>query len=107
MKSIKQKLHRAIKRSQAAYNLYTPDKKYYQALRIKLANEKVYELLEVFLYECDEKEVDLIHQYLFHLEDWFHQFETLEKKLIDLEAEFVFNRFDESPEFPESILKSL
>lgn len=105
MKSTKQKLHRAINRSQAAYNLYIADKKYYQALRIKQANEKVYELLEAFLYECDEKEVEVIHQYLFHLEDWFNQFEALETTPVDLDSEFVFTRFAASPEFPKTLLE--
>jgi len=107
MKSVKKKLRRAIDRSQAAYGLYITDKKYYQALRIKKANEKVYELLESFLYVCEDQELEVIHQYLFHLEDWFEQFEDLEKKQIQLDSEFVFTRFDASPEFPKTIVNIL
>jgi hypothetical protein len=102
---IKQKLLRAIHRSEAAYKLYLPYKEYYLALRIKRANEIVYALLEAYLYECDSNELDLIHQYLFHLEDWFHQFEALENKGLGLESEFVFNRLTNSPEFPKSIFQ--
>ncbi|MCG2419769.1 hypothetical protein K8089_12110 [Aequorivita sp. F47161] len=104
MQSIKKKLIRAINRSQAAYSLYISDKRYYQALRIKHANEKVYALLEAYLYECDDKDVETIHQYLFHLDDWFNQFNNLQKEQKDLEAEFVFTRYPDSPGFPKTIL---
>ena len=105
MNSIKNKLHRAIGLSQSAYDLYRLEKKYYQALRIKHANEKVYELLELFLYKCDEKEVKVVHTYIFHLEDWFNQFADLELRVTDLASEFIFARFETSPAFPKEILE--
>ncbi len=101
------KLQIAIRRSQAAYNLYVPEKKYFQALRIKSANLNVYEILEVYLYECEENEKEAIQQYIFHLEDWFSQFEELEKAEPDLESEFVFERFKNSPEFPKTFVNKI
>lgn len=101
------KLQTAIGRSQAAYNLYLPEKKYFQALRIKSANLNVYEILEIYLYECNEEEKEAIQQYIFHLEDWFNQFEELEKTVSDLESEFVFERLKNSPEFPKTFVNNI
>src|SRR5690606_8973239 len=97
----------AIGRSQAAYNLYVPEKKYFQALRIKSANLNVYEILEVYLYECEENEKEAIQQYIFHLEDWFNQFEELERTGPELESEFVFERLKNSPEFPKTFVNKI
>lgn len=107
MESTRLRLKRAIERSEAAYGLYVQDKKYYQALRIKQANTEVYNLLQSFLYECKDSEVGIVHDYLFHLEDWFHQFEALEMNGTSLESEFVFARFIDSPPFPQNILTIL
>jgi hypothetical protein len=101
------KLQIAIGRSQAAYNLYVPEKKYFQALRIKSANLNVYEILEVYLYECEENEKEAIQQYIFHLEDWFNQFEELERTGPELESEFVFERLKNSPEFPKTFVNKI
>ncbi|OAD89991.1 hypothetical protein A7A78_08330 [Aequorivita soesokkakensis] len=101
------KLQIAIGRSQAAYNLYVPEKKYFQALRIKSANLNVYEILEVYLYECEENEKKAIQQYIFHLEDWFNQFEELERTGPELESEFVFERLKNSPEFPKTFVNKI
>lgn len=101
------KLQIAIGRSQAAYNLYVPEKKYFQALRIKSANLNVYEILEVYLYECEENEKESIQQYIFHLEDWFNQFEELERTGPELESEFVFERLKNSPEFPKKFVNKI
>jgi len=107
MEPIRLKLQRAIERSKAAYGLYIRDKKYYQALRIKQANNEVYGLLQSFLYECKDSEIGVVHVYLFHLEDWFHQFEYLERNEPALESEFVFERFVDTPPFPKNILTIL
>lgn len=106
-KNIRRGLIRSIERSQAAYELYKAEKKYYQALRIKKANIRVYELLESFLLECQENEISVIQNYLFHLDDWFHQFVELEKSNLSLESEFIFERFDSSPSFPRDIIETI
>ena len=102
-----EKLIRAIERSQNAYQLYLKEKKYYQALRIFAANEKVYELLNIYIYECDEEMLSDIIAYLFHLEDWFNQFLFLESQNPGLEDVFIFNRFNQSPSFPKNFFKAL
>jgi len=96
----KKKLKRAIDPSQTAYKLYLVDKKYYQALRIRKANKNVYELLEFFLYECGEDEVEIVQNYLFHLEDWFNQFES-ECIGVGLNDDFVFTRLERGIPFPK------
>ncbi len=101
------KLQTAIERSQAAYNFYVSEKKYFQALRIKSANLNVYEILEAYLYECDEDEKDAVQKYIFHLEDWFNQFEELERVGPELESEFVFERFKNSPEYPKIFVNKI
>jgi hypothetical protein len=107
MKATVNKLKIAIGRSQAAYNLYVSERKYFQALRIKAANLHVYEILEVYLYECDESEEEAVQRYIFHLEDWFNQFGELEKEGPKLESEFVFERFKNSPEFPKTFVDKI
>lgn len=89
-------------RAEAAYSSYMKDKKYHQALRIFNANMVVYELLEEFINECDEDEIELVHHYIFHLDDWFHQFEELQNTISDLEAEFVFYKLKSGLAFPKA-----
>lgn len=101
------KLQKAIGRSQSAYELYVSEKKYFQALRIKFANTSIYELLESYLYECTEDEIEGVQQYIFHLEDWFNQFEELENDLPSLESEFVFQRLKDSPEYPKRFVNKI
>lgn len=98
---------KAIGRSQKAYELYISEKKYFQALRIKYANTAIYELLEIYLYECTEDEIEWVQQYIFHLEDWFNQFEKLENDLPSLESEFVFQRLKDSPEYPKIFVNKI
>lgn len=103
----KQKIIRAIERSNLAYKLYLEDKKYYLAKRIYKSNLKLYNLLEEFLYNEEFGNVEEVLLFLFHLEDWFEQFKTLELSLgdtLNLESEFVFNRLKHSPKFPSHFL---
>jgi DNA-directed RNA polymerase specialized sigma subunit len=104
MISIRKKIYRSVSRSQVAYELYITEKKYYQALRIWQANKEIYKLLLDFLYYCNEEELGTVQNYIFHLEDWFNQFEELEKVVVSLESEFFFKRFKGSPEFPKRII---
>lgn len=103
---ITNRLIRAIERSEYAFTLYSKDRLYYQALRILKANLKIYSLLQVFLYSCDQELVKDVYDYLFHLEDWFEQFKDLEKMNPTLEGLFVFQRLSASLPFPQNF-KSL
>jgi hypothetical protein len=96
-----------IERSQKAYEYYLKDKRYYQALRIFRANEKIYSLITDNAYLWDEEIKELIYQYIFHLEDWFEQFRFLEKKQPDLTDAFIFERLNGSPSFPKGIVDKL
>ena len=53
---IKEKLQRAIRRSEKAYKAYQEQQFYFQALRIYRANRKLYGLLEDYLLVCGPPE---------------------------------------------------
>jgi hypothetical protein len=110
MENTKQKLLIAIKRSNKAYLYYIEDQKYFQAKRIYKANKVVYELLSLYLFEAKDKyHIDII-DYIFHLEDWFEQFqehEYLLKETLNLDTIFVFNRKAKSPAFPSIFVNEL
>ena len=97
---LRNKLERAIQRSEKAYSHYGEEKRYYQALRIKNANVEIYDLLCTLLYQCEEEEVEFVMDYIFHLEDWFHQFEDLEKSNPKLDSPFIFSRFNKAFPYP-------
>jgi hypothetical protein len=103
----KNKILRAIIRSENAYYFYSQDKKYFQALRIYYANQIIYKLLNEYIYECEEIQMEQVTEYLFHLEDWFAQFEKEMIKIDNLNQEFVFYRFDNSIAFPKDFKKIL
>ncbi len=105
MHQITKKVIFHIKRSQLAYDLYRKEKKLYQALRIYKANKAIYSLLvengDLWNNGLDRS----IIAYIFHLEDWFEQFDHLvTSSVINLEDEFVFNRFKHSPPFSSKII---
>lgn len=105
---IKEHLAFAIERSQLAYNLYVEDKMYYQAMRIYNANTRIYELLERYLYEVDTKGKEEVCDYLFHLEDWFAQFDKqVETLQPELEDEFIFERLTKSKAYPKNFYNNL
>lgn len=97
---MKEKLYRAILRSEHAYTSYLEHRQYVQALRIYKANQEVYTLLTEYLYSCEEQLIAEVIQYLFHLEDWFEQFHAAQvgKKLEDL---FVFQRLENGIAYPK------
>ncbi len=97
---MKKKIIRSILRSTRAYELYKKDRMYYQALRIFNANKKIYKLLIKFSYSCDEDFLIYTHDYIFHLEDWFLQFDKYQNKNPDLESIFTFERLKGSIAFP-------
>ncbi len=105
MQEIVKKIIFHIKRSQLAYELYQEEKKYYQALRIYKANKAIYLLLiengDLWNNIPDKS----VMEYIFHLEDWFEQFDHLvTSSVINLEDEFAFNRFENSPPFSSKII---
>jgi hypothetical protein len=104
---LKEKIIRSIGRSTTAYNLYKNDKMYYQALRIFKANKKIYKLLVQYSYSCDESIVENIYHYIFHLEDWFEQFNKFAADTIQLEDVFVFERLKNSIPFPSDFINKL
>ncbi len=94
-----------IQRSQLAYDLYIKEKKFYQALRIYKANKSIYKLLTENGHLWNNIPGKSITEYIFHLEDWFEQFDRLKgSSVIDLEDEFMFSRFQESPPFSNNII---
>lgn len=103
---MKNKIKRAIYRSEKAYAHYVEDKKYFQALRIYEANKIVYELLNAYLYSCDKKDLDEVADYIFHLEDWFNQFNQ-ENQNIKLNQEFIFKRLEGGIAFPKNFKNKL
>lgn len=105
MKDIIKKIIFHIERSQLAYDLYKKEKKYYQALRIYKANKAVYSLLIENGHFWKDVPANSIMEYIFHLEDWFEQFDHLtSSSVLGLEDKFVFNRFEHSPPFSNKII---
>lgn len=105
--NIKKDLKRSIERSQKAYELYCEDKLYYLAKRIYEANKSVYELVNQYLFCCNIEEVEDVINYIFHLEDWFLQFEKEKTKVKKLDEEFIFVSFDKSISFPKKFIDNL
>lgn len=104
---LKEKIIRSIGRSTIAYDLYKKDKMYYQALRIFKANKKIYKLLVQYSYCCDESTVEEVYRFIFHLEDWFEQFNKFTTNSIQLEDVFVFERLKNSIPFPSDFINKL
>ncbi|NBC57066.1 MAG: hypothetical protein GVY05_02110 [Bacteroidetes bacterium] len=103
----KLQLERAILRSEAAYALYISQKKYHQALHIYKANLRVYELLLEYAEFCSSSNLNLVFEYIFHLEDWFVQFKNQEKEVTSLEDLFVFSRLLNGIPYPKTFKQLL
>lgn len=91
-----------IERSQIAYEFYKTDCKFFKALRIYRANKFIYNILQ----EIDlEQHQNLIFDYIFHLDDWFNQFDEVKNnnnpKLKDV---FKFERMEGMIPFPKNFL---
>lgn len=99
-----QKIKCTILRSESAYNNYIGEKKYYQALRIKYANDVLYSLLQEYLYECPVEYRKQVIEFIFHLEDWNNQFISLQTNAPQLNEVFVFERLQNSPPYPQKIV---
>jgi len=97
---IKEKIFRSILRSERAYTCYKEHKKYHQALRIYKANIVVYNLLTEYSFICPDSHLNKTFEYIFHLEDWFSQFKNLEKTNPKLEDNFVFEKLENSIDYP-------
>lgn len=106
--SIEKKIIRSIQRSEAAYKLYLEDKLYFQALRIYNSNVLVYNLLNDFVFSCEELILNDVLEYIFHLDDWFLQFKQTEDKLQPSSEDlFVFDRLNKSIPFPAGFINML
>jgi hypothetical protein len=102
------KLIRVIERSELAYQLYLKEKKYFQAIRIYNSNKMIYTILESMLLEDNSLDKKKIVDFLFHLDDWFSQFnETLESRSFVLNEMFVFERIEGMFPFPKDFVLML
>ena len=107
MQTMKQ-LKIAMRRAQMAYEEYLKHRNYLTARRIYSANQEVYELLRELLYSVESVALSATIQYIFHLEDWFAQFESkVESGLPELEDEFVFERVEGGMAFPKDFESQL
>lgn len=100
---INKKLLKAIYRSEYAYNEYVKDKFFFQAIRIYNANKVIYSLLQDYLLVCNEVHEHAVCTYLFHLEDWTYQFETVSLNVKPNDV-FVFERWVGGVEFPKDFV---
>jgi hypothetical protein len=101
-------LIQAIARSELAYQHYLKDQKYFQAIRIYNANKLVYNTLESLLFVdiCLDKEK--IIDFIFHLDDWFSQFnESVELRSFSLNDVFVFERVEGMFPFPKDFISEI
>ncbi|WP_298999901.1 hypothetical protein [uncultured Tenacibaculum sp.] len=94
-------------RSEFAYKEYLKNKKYYQAKRIYSANKELIILLKEFQFLCDDNILADVYRCIFHLEDWFLQFEKSEKEIESLDEDFVFVRLEHSFQFPSEFFNKL
>lgn len=102
-----QQLLRAIMRSESAYEYYIENKRYHQALRIYEANQTLYGFLCMYSLDCSEEILDVVFDYIFHLEDWFAQFKRLKKTNPGLEDAFVFEKLEHSISYPKEFKQFL
>jgi len=101
---IKEKLLRAIYRSESAYLEYKKQQLFFQALRIYKANKAVYELLEYYLLECPNEHINDVCNYIYHLDDWLTQFEDCKKEMQSPTDVFVFERWQGGVPFPKDFV---
>ena len=101
-------LIQALERSELAYQLYLKDKMYFQAFRIYNSNILVYDILESMLLENNELDKKSIIKFLFHLDDWFSQFnEAVKSHSFALNDTFVFERVEGMFPFPKDFISEL
>lgn len=102
------KLIKAIERSEMAYQLYFNDKKYFKAIRIYHSNKLIYTILESLLLEDNNLDKEDIIKFLFHLDDWFSQFnDKVESRLVELNETFVFERIEGMFSFPKDFISEI
>ncbi len=107
MSSIKNLLN-AMERSEHAYKMYLDEKKYFQAIRIFNSNKLVYSILESMLIEDNDLNKKIIINYIFHLDDWFSQFNELKiSSSIGLNETFFFERIEGMIPFPINFILCL
>ncbi len=103
---MKDKLIRAIYRSELAYANYCDQKLFFQAFRIYKANKRIYLLLEEYLLDCPNDLKQDVCIYLFHLEDWINQFEYHYTNTNPTSV-FIFERWNGGIAFPKEFVQLL
>lgn len=104
---IEKEILRAILRTESAYKYYKEQRLYHQALRIYKANEQVYDMLLRFYLKCSDDMIPDVLEYIFHLEDWFEQFDQLKKTTKNLDDEFIFERLQFGIGYPSKFKTKL
>ena len=100
------KLLLAIERAEKAYSFYLISRKYFNAIRIRNANILIYKILEDILIDDNYSMKHEIINYLFHLDDWFAQFEeTYKINSPLLEDLFFFQRKDDMFSYPKDFIE--
>jgi hypothetical protein len=101
-------LIKVIERSEQAYEIYKNEQKYFQAIRIYNGNRLVYALLESLLLDDNDIDKKKIFNYLFHLDDWFSQFdEATRSRTVSLNDTFIFERLEGMFCFPKEFISEL
>lgn len=103
----KQELRSAIYRSERAYQLYSQEKLFFQAIRIYKANEIIYNKLQEYQLFCPLEEQENVCNYIFHLEDWMVQFEYSKQKINNPNESFIFDRWYGAISFPKDFINNL
>ena len=98
-----------MQRAEVAYQKYKICPNYHHAKHIYHANKTIYEELNKLLSQPANFSYDIkqVIDYIFHLEDWFLQFEKLEGSIEDLEQEFIFMPFKSFISFPQNFKESI
>mgnify|MGYP003607618749 FL=1 len=103
------KLINNLARAEMAYQRYKTVPNYHHAMHIYHANKVIYEELNVILSQTlrTSPVKELIINFMFRLEDWFLQFEQLEKQTHHLEQEFIFQPLSNAVTYPKDFIEKL
>lgn len=104
MEHLKNKLHKAIRRTNYAYDLYRQTNSYLAAKRIYNANKIIYSYLSEYIYLVEDIHFNNVLNYMMHLEDWFMQFESEELKVQSPSDLFVFERIKGGISYPHDFI---
>jgi len=95
-----------LKRAHKAYKLYREDPVYLLARNIYKANIAISDLVNTYPYLIPEGLESEFLNLTEHMDVWIEQFIHLERqKILEPEAEFIFQRFRNTKPFPVTIGK--